>query len=168
MKKHIFNSRCLKASRATERTPPASFNQTDCVSQGEVARKLAGLQCDVHPPQTEMQSLQKLTENGLVFHFQPFFFFAQGWQSGRRLAGASLRFYCMPERWRSSAHRQGQRPRRRNPDHPGPGRLVQLIQWDPRAFQGQQRNLVPPGFPGSPPGGTCLEDLSREASRRHA
>ncbi|KAK5602720.1 hypothetical protein CRENBAI_002502 [Crenichthys baileyi] len=48
----------------------------------------------------------------------------------------------------------------------GPARL-----GNPKAFPGQPRNIVLPACPGSssgaPPNGTCLEHLTREASRRH-
>ncbi|MEQ2279247.1 Nephrocystin-3 [Ameca splendens] len=53
-----------------------------------------------------------------------------------------------------------------HPDVPLPRHLLQ-----PKAFPGQQRDIVPPTCPGPspgpPPGGTCLEHLPRKASRRH-
>uniref|UniRef100_A0A3Q2UKG5 SH2 domain-containing protein n=1 Tax=Fundulus heteroclitus TaxID=8078 RepID=A0A3Q2UKG5_FUNHE len=57
------------------------------------------------------------------------------------------------------------------PDVPLPSHLGQLLRRNPKAFPGQPGDIVPPACPGSspgpPPGGTCPEHLSREASRRH-
>ncbi|PWA29560.1 hypothetical protein CCH79_00007840, partial [Gambusia affinis] len=51
------------------------------------------------------------------------------------------------------------------------GRVTGLLWRNPKAFPGQPRDIVPPACPGSspgpPPGGTCPEHLTREASRRH-
>lgn len=52
---------------------------------------------------------------------------------------------------------QGQQSQQRYPDFPGPGHIFQLIQQNPK--------LCPRYFLGSFPRGTCLEHLSREASR---
>ncbi|MED6236714.1 hypothetical protein ATANTOWER_013294 [Ataeniobius toweri] len=58
-----------------------------------------------------------------------------------------------------SLGQQTQTPRLPSPQRPLP------------APPGQPRDIVPPACPGlspgSPPGGTCLEHLPREASRRH-
>ncbi|PWA29631.1 hypothetical protein CCH79_00007717 [Gambusia affinis] len=47
----------------------------------------------------------------------------------------------------------------------------ELLRRNPKALPGHPRDIVPPACPGSspgsPPGGTCPEDLTREASRRH-
>ena len=49
--------------------------------------------------------------------------------------------------------------------------LPQLIRGDPKAFQGQPRDIISPACPGSAlgplPGRTCPEHLTRKASRRH-
>ncbi|MEQ2257836.1 hypothetical protein ILYODFUR_038915 [Ilyodon furcidens] len=59
----------------------------------------------------------------------------------------------------------------RDPDFSLPSHLGQLVWGNPKAFPGQSRNIFPPACPGSssgpPPGGTCPEHLTREASRRH-
>ncbi|MED6253304.1 hypothetical protein ATANTOWER_026221 [Ataeniobius toweri] len=64
----------------------------------------------------------------------------------------------------------GQQTQQRCPDVPLPRHLLQLLQGEPKAFPGQPRDIVPPVCPGlcpgPPPGGTCLEDLPRKASRR--
>ncbi|MED6263793.1 Beta-catenin-like protein 1, partial [Characodon lateralis] len=66
---------------------------------------------------------------------------------------------------------RGQQPKQRDPDFPLPSHLGQLVQGNPKEFQGQPRNIVPPACPGSssgpPPTGTCPEHLTGEASRRH-
>ncbi|MEQ2282632.1 hypothetical protein AMECASPLE_002718 [Ameca splendens] len=66
---------------------------------------------------------------------------------------------------------RGQQPKQRSPDFPLRSHLGQLVRGNPSAFSGQPRNIVPPAYPGSsfgpPPGGTCPEHLTREASRRH-
>ena len=66
---------------------------------------------------------------------------------------------------------QGQQLEQRNPDVPVPGHFLQLFRGDPEAFPGQLREIVSPtcpgSSPGSPPSGTYLEHLTREASRGH-
>ncbi|MED6250365.1 hypothetical protein ATANTOWER_031063 [Ataeniobius toweri] len=59
---------------------------------------------------------------------------------------------------------RGQKTKQRRPDFPLPR---QLLWCKPKVFPGQLRNIVPPACPGPPPGGTCLENLLGEASRRH-
>ncbi|MED6242193.1 hypothetical protein ATANTOWER_001460 [Ataeniobius toweri] len=65
----------------------------------------------------------------------------------------------------------GQQPKQRDPDFPPPSHLGKLVQGNPKVLPGQPRNIVPPACPGSssgpPPGETCPEHLTREASRRH-
>ncbi|KAK5607697.1 hypothetical protein CRENBAI_014404, partial [Crenichthys baileyi] len=65
----------------------------------------------------------------------------------------------------------GQQVRQATPYNPFPGDILQLILRDPKAFPGQMGYIVPPvGFgssPGSPHSGKCLENLQREAPRRH-
>ena len=64
---------------------------------------------------------------------------------------------------------RGQQLEQRNPDVPVPGHFHQLFMGDPEALPGQRRDIVSPtcpgSSPGSPPSGTCLEHLTREASR---
>ncbi|MED6237286.1 hypothetical protein ATANTOWER_022098, partial [Ataeniobius toweri] len=64
---------------------------------------------------------------------------------------------------------QTQQTQQRHPDVPLPRHLLQLLRGEPKAFQGQPRDIVPPAShgpsPGPPPGGTCLEHLPRKASR---
>ncbi|MEQ2256958.1 hypothetical protein ILYODFUR_029405 [Ilyodon furcidens] len=70
-----------------------------------------------------------------------------------------------------SLHRTGswgQQTQKRHPDNPLPRHLLQLLRGEPKAFPGQPRDIVPPVCPWPPPGGTCLEHLTRKASRRHA
>ncbi|MEQ2255054.1 hypothetical protein ILYODFUR_009835 [Ilyodon furcidens] len=66
---------------------------------------------------------------------------------------------------------RGQQPKQRDPDFPLLSLLDQLVQVNTKAFPGQPRDIVPPACPGSfsgpPPGGTCPEHLTREASRTH-
>ncbi|XP_060798521.1 class I histocompatibility antigen, F10 alpha chain-like isoform X2 [Neoarius graeffei] len=64
-----------------------------------------------------------------------------------------------------------QQSKQGSPNFPFPRHLGQLLGKNTEAFPGQPRDIVPPACPGSspgpPPGGTCLEHLPREASRRH-
>ncbi|MED6259804.1 hypothetical protein ATANTOWER_032107 [Ataeniobius toweri] len=66
---------------------------------------------------------------------------------------------------------QREKTQQRRPDVPLPTHLLQLLRGEPKAFPGQPRDIVPPACPGPspgpPPGGTCLEHLPREGSRRH-
>lgn len=49
----------------------------------------------------------------------------------------------------SAACLESQQSQQRPPDLPGPSHLFQLIRWNPEAFPGQPRDLVPPACPGS-------------------
>ncbi|MEQ2233083.1 hypothetical protein ILYODFUR_018173 [Ilyodon furcidens] len=69
---------------------------------------------------------------------------------------------------------RGQQNQLRHPDFPlhrYHRYLLQLLRGELKAFPGQPRDIVNPACPGlspvPPPGGTCLEHLPREASRRY-
>uniref|UniRef100_A0A3B4BJM0 C5orf34-like domain-containing protein n=1 Tax=Periophthalmus magnuspinnatus TaxID=409849 RepID=A0A3B4BJM0_9GOBI len=57
--------------------------------------------------------------------------------------------------------RRRQQSKQGLPDFPHPRHILKLLQWDPKGFPGQPRDMVPPVCPGSslgpPPGRTCLE-----------
>lgn len=95
--KHIFyrQSCCLKASQAGERTLPESFNQTDCVSQGEVSRKFTQPRWHAHCEATHCcqspkglnseEKRKRMSFSGLFFNhkrgvgWDKFFILLDGW-----------------------------------------------------------------------------------------